>query len=872
MEVGGPHEAGRRKGDQGLDAPAPNGGRLSETVGRPFLNQSVFSLGKTIERWKMAQQLQEITGRFDSERQRFENTDDDCLIGRFWINNEAGDPTCPVSTKEGDKLVSVKVTVPRGTELVKGVEYRLFGKWSSYTNKRTGKVEDQFAAQSYVEHAPVSAEAIIHYLAKYGEGCGVGIVRATLIYNQYGKDAVKTCRGQPEAIAELLAKHGQRVSIEDLTILAARLEVNRVREQASIELNAILMRRGFPRRTVDLAFEKWGLSAAQRIKADPFMLMELPGCGFLRCDQMWLELGLPRQDIRRQSMCAYYYIDKMSDGSIWLAEDFAYQSIKKHVGSVNVTPLAAVESAIDNGWLSRRCGIGQAGELVDLHHPAGRRFLAVQKDRDNEDTIAKCIREAKKELAKWPDATQIEHTTSHQRTELQKATREIIGVFCGCGGTGKTHTVARLLKTIEEHGDFSRIAVMAPTGKAAARLTENMAKAGVHLIAKTFHSHYFMLKATGLNEWQFDLIIVDESSMIDAWMMAEILKNRPRNCHVLFVGDIHQLPPVGKGCPLRDMIAAGVPTGELRAPMRNTNGVMEACMAIRDCQPWAPINELSLVECRPESVAMNVMIEYQRFRNDPEMAGKDITVLCATNRLRQRLNQLLQDDLNPGGFEIPYTKFRIGDRVVCTKNQWRDLDKARGFDDGAPTRRKGNMSEALEVYCANGELGSIVAANESRIWVEFEAPKKTAVFFVPRKGKPTEAELEAGEEVGDDEDNNNTTLDLGYALSVHKSQGSEWWRVLVILETGFQVDSLCDRSWIYTAISRAKGDCVLIGNLVDARMMCNRSNISRRKTFLKDLIANGEPVKPAELEGIEEIVTHEGIDVDADAARILLDL
>jgi exodeoxyribonuclease V alpha subunit len=181
--------------------------------------------------------------------------------------------------------------------------------------------------------------------------------------------------------------------------------------------------------------------------------------------------------------------------------------------------------------------------------------------------------------------------TPHQRETVSPLLSSRIAILGGSPGTGKTFTAAQIIKsTAAEHGETS-IKIAAPTGKAAVRINESMQKHGVYIRARTIHSMLGVQEADGGGGWSFvhnrsnplecQFLVVDESSMIDCDLMASLLAARPRGCSILFVGDVGQLPPVGHGAPLRDMIAAGIPYGELTEIQRNAGAIVNACAAIR---------------------------------------------------------------------------------------------------------------------------------------------------------------------------------------------------------------------------------------------------------------------------------------------------
>jgi exodeoxyribonuclease V alpha subunit len=443
----------------------------------------------------------------------------------------------------------------------------------------------------------------------------------------------------------------------------------------------------------------------------------------------------------------------------------------------------------------------------------------------------------------WPEPSSIEGISEHQAEQLGHALSGRIGILGGSPGTGKTYTVAKLILQMLESGlvSSSDIGIGAPTGKAAVRLTENLQKNGLSLRARTWHSLLGIAKNSEADGWSFAhhegnpfpyrVLVGDESSMMDLSLMLAVFRARQSGCHLLIVGDVNQLPPVGSGAPLRDLIAAKLPYGELREIKRNSGGIVEACAAIRDSDPWLHFTQAkgsNLKITHDESideVLDSIQANCTRAEQDGLNPIWDVQVLCAVNDgsklSRKALNTYLQDLLNPGE-KSTGTIFRMRDKAVCTKNGWfKSFDPISGSNEDIQSNDNG------EVFVANGELAEIVSIDAVKIVARLENPAR--VVIVPLRKN-------SDEEGNGPQKSGSGVWDLGYALSVHKSQGSEWRRVLTILDTYPGARMICDRAWIYTAISRAQDESVLIGTGHTAERFCRAAKIFSRKTFLRELI------------------------------------
>ena len=442
----------------------------------------------------------------------------------------------------------------------------------------------------------------------------------------------------------------------------------------------------------------------------------------------------------------------------------------------------------------------------------------------------------------WPDVRNIENITEHQREELAKAISRAgsLAILGGSPGCGKTWTTAQLVKSAGEQIGYRRIGVAAPTGKAAVRLTEAMAEYDVPLRAVTWHS-MLGVEANDSEGWSFrynagnplpySLLVGDEMSMLDVDLAQSVFSARGRGTKFLVIGDVHQLPPVGHGAPLRDMIASGVvPYGELREIMRNDGGIVQACADIRDGKRFRCEGNLRSVPARgavaiKDSLLETISDSSRAFGVD---AVWDVQVLVAVNSkgdlCRKDINLLLQNALNANP-EIPGSPFRLGDKVVNTKNGWfKPSEHHRG----------GCMDENDngEIYVANGELGKVIVAQPKVMHVSLSSPDRTVL--VPRGAAPPTDESNTDED--DASPGTGCNWDLGYALSCHKSQGSEWPIAIVVIDDGGSARRVCSREWIYTAMSRAKQCCYLVGPLEVAQGFASRTAINLRKTFLAELI------------------------------------
>ncbi len=426
----------------------------------------------------------------------------------------------------------------------------------------------------------------------------------------------------------------------------------------------------------------------------------------------------------------------------------------------------------------------------------------------------------------WPEPESINDISDHQRDEYSKATLGRICNLTGSPGTGKTYVIAQVIKAMVSQGivGLDDIVVGAPTGKAAVRMTELLYQAGIAIRARTWYSILWNLDESGKIPCR--VMFGDESSMDDLLLMAGVLRARAPGCHVMMVGDPNQLPPVGNGAPFRDMIAANVPTGKLTEVRRNAGQIVEACARIRDGKSWLdlcnqPDGNLHFHDSKAPEQALD------------DLEGKlgaldlwDTQVLVALNDKgplsRKVVNERLQQFYNVDGEPVaPDSRFRIGDKVVCLKNS--QLPGEKGFSQECES----NLNN--EIYVANGEIGKVTGVEPRGMVVRLEAPARSVVVW---SKKPV-----------DDEDTETVLTgnwDLGYAISVHKSQGSEFLHNFILIDDWPGARQVCDASWILTAKSRGRLHTHYFGNRNTAERFCKIQRLDQRKTFLRERIIDSQ--------------------------------
>jgi exodeoxyribonuclease V alpha subunit len=406
--------------------------------------------------------------------------------------------------------------------------------------------------------------------------------------------------------------------------------------------------------------------------------------------------------------------------------------------------------------------------------------------------------------------------SEHQLLAFREATRNAVGILIGAPGTGKTWLIARIIESLSATQKV--IAIAAPTNKAANRITETLKQQGVEATAATIHGILgaqidnrgkFKFYYNSNNRLSVDYIIIDESSMIDGSLLYSLLEATPDHANVLFVGDCDQLSPVGRGAPLRDMIAAVVPCGKLSEIRRNAGSIVKACHAIKnnetfDCHTQDIEDESSNLvmlnfNAKNPLPTIQKILNYENEKDNNFNRLNDAQLIVATNDKsavsRKQLNAEMVKWLNykPDRDE-KQNRFFEGDKVICLANGSTVTDKNK------------------PIRVANGDIGYIEHSMKETYCVDING----TLVIVPKHSDQWGI----------------YDFDLGYTITAHKSQGSQWKVVIIALDSSFAGNMVCDRHWIYTAISRAERRCYVLGSVEQIQHMTRKSNMWNRKTTL----------------------------------------
>jgi exodeoxyribonuclease V alpha subunit len=703
------------------------------------------------------------------------------LVERVTFHNDENG-FCVLRVKARGKRDLITV-VGHAATISAGEFIQASGEWS---NDRTHGV--QFRARFLKATPPTTIEGIEKYLGS-GMIRGIGPVYAKKLVAAFRELVFDVIEAEPHRLQEVTGIGRKRAN----AITAGWAEQRAIRE-----IMIFLHSHGVGTSRAVRIFKTYGPEAVPVISEDPYRLArDIRGIGFRTADAIAMKLGIERTAmIRARAGISFTLTEALNDGHCGLPRDELLPAAIK---------LLEIPGPIIEGALLLELGQGD----VVAERVEGRDCIFLAGLHRAEQSIAARLKAIARGPLPWPaiDADKaipwVEDKTGltladSQKTALRAALASKIMVITGGPGVGKTTLVNAILRVLA--AKKIELLLCAPTGRAAKRMTETTGRE-----AKTIHRLLETNPKTGgfrrneENPLSCDLLVVDETSMVDIVLMTALMKAVDDRTAVLFVGDVDQLPPVGPGQALADIIASGaVPVVRLTEVFRQAakSQIVQNAHRINAGQApelAKPIEETDFyfVAADDPEIAVPKLIEIvkdripKRFSVDPV---RDIQVLCPMNRggLGARsLNIELQKALNPRTepqIQKFGTTFLVGDKVMQTEN---DYDK--------------------EVY--NGDLGFVTAIDPEvgEIIIAFDGREVTYLL----------GELDQ--------------VVLAYATTIHKSQGSEYPVVVIPVTT--QHYPMLQRNLLYTAVTRGKRLVVLLGQ--KKAVMIAVRNVSGRRRWSK---------------------------------------
>ena len=659
-----------------------------------------------------------------------------------------------------------------------GLEYAFEGEWVH--DPRFGP---QFAFARCRALRPRDLESMRRYLEQRGEN--IGPTLSGRLIEHYGEQALEVCKLDPERVAREVP--GLRLPVAEA--LAERLRESEADEACALELGELFDGVRVPRAVVERIRTEWGALAAERVREDPYGLIgSFVGIGFTTADALAARAGYAPDDPRRLRAGVLHLLREQAHagGHTCLPEE---QLVLEAAALLSVEPFdarQALETLCERGALVR-----SGGRIAFRHYHEAEIAIATRVRRLSGPRVL-------------PGLPQLDDLAEDQQRALANALGCGVFILTGGPGTGKSYTVRRILDSFPE----ARVALAAPTGKAAKRLAELSGREAqtVHRLLEPIYQpgSGFVFRRDAGNRLDLDLVVVDEVSMIDVELMSHLLDALPDRARLILVGDTDQLPAVGAGDVLGDLIASGrVPCTALTEIKRQDEGlIIRNCHRIRRGEDIevdnAHARDFFFVERASEREIAAELLELvaerlpARFGVDPL---RDVQVLVprrqGTTLSCEALNTELQARLNPGR-RLERSRFAVGDKVIQTRNNYE-----------------------LEVW--NGDLGVVQQIEGRSMLVRFDNPSRVV-----------------------DLDLHRNDLELGYAVTVHKFQGSEA-RVVVIPVHASAGALLLQRAWLYTAVSRARQVCVVVGQRREVRRAIQRDAPQRRYTLLEQLLVSSAP-------------------------------
>ena len=670
----------------------------------------------------------------------------------------------------------------------------------------------QFQITSFTEKMPEDAMAMERYLGS-GAIKGIGAALAARIVRRFGADTLRIVEEEPERLAEI-----KGISEKKAREIAAQMEEKADMRKAMM----FLQKYGISLNLGAKIYQKYGDSVYSVLQENPYRLADdISGVGFKIADEIAGRIGIHTDsDYRIKSGMMYTLLQATGEGHVYLPKEELFQRSSELLG----VDVSYMEKHLMDLSMERKVIQKEEGETV-LVYPSRFYYLELNTARMLSELNIDCPED---EAFVQRRIAQIEKETGTTLDEMQKkAVTEAAGhglfILTGGPGTGKTTTINAIIRFFEGEGSELRLA--APTGRAAKRMTE-----ATGYEAQTIHR---LLELNGMpeeerqgqavhfernaeNPLEADVIIIDEMSMVDIQLMHSLLLAVTAGTRLILVGDENQLPSVGPGNVLRDIIRSGeFPVVELKKIFRQASesDIVVNAHKINRGEQVTLSNKSSdffFLKRQDADIIIRVVIALiqEKLPRYVEAKPFDIQVLTPMRKGLlgvERLNQILQRYLNPpdpSKKEKEYGQglFREGDKVMQIRNNYQLEWEIRG-------RYEIPVDKGVGVF--NGDTGILKTINEfsETAEVEFE------------DGRCAEYSFKQLEE-----------LELAYAVTIHKSQGSEYPAVVIPLLSGPRM--LLNRNLLYTAVTRARRCVTIVGSEETFREMIKNEKQQRRYSSL----------------------------------------
>ncbi|MEZ7170861.1 ATP-dependent RecD-like DNA helicase [Sporosarcina sp. OR05] len=717
-----------------------------------------------------------------------------------------------------DKEIVIKGSFP---PLSNEDDYRFTGRLVNHATY--GK---QFDVFTFTKEMPETETGIVHYLS--GDLFpGIGRKTADTIVKQLGKDAIKRILENPDVLDQI-----PKLAADKKETLVTVLQENLGLERSMVQLNEW----GFGPQLSMRIYQTYREEVLELLRENPYRLIEdIEGIGFQRADELGRQLGITGNHPSRVKAAILHTMNLavQSVGHVYLEAENVLPEVKRLLESSQRAEVPfdnisqAVIELVEEGKL---CGEGRRLYIPTLYYSEIGIVSKLDRIMENDHSDKFPVSEIRKAIGEAEERLEVSYAPT-QVDAIEKALHSPAMILTGGPGTGKTTVIRGLVEVYAElHGlsldpkvyaqkeETFPIVLAAPTGRAAKRMSESTG-----LPAMTIHR---LLGFTGQEkedaigkEVEGRLIIIDEMSMVDTWLAHQLLKALPTEIQILFVGDQDQLPPVGPGQVLRDMLdSKKIPVVELKEIYRQSEGstIIELAHMIKNGSLTTDIvkktGDRSFIRATGDQIleAVEQIVKNAVSKGHPI---KNIQVLAPMYKGPagiDGLNKMIQKMVNPPGPDRKEVTFgdvvyRIGDKVLQLVNQ----PESNVFN--------GDM----------GEVISIIKANET--------VDKKEMLIVSYDGIEVEYER-----------NDLNQITLAYCCSIHKSQGSEFPIVVMPVVRGYR--KMLRRNLLYTGITRAKDFLILCGEPEEFSIGIQRTDELERQTTLKERLRKEVAAQSQEVE------------------------
>ena len=748
-----------------------------------------------------------------------------------------------IATLNDGRTIKGNMSDPRYDET-----YRFFG-----VTKEDPKWGPSFQFDSFEAVIDQSVSGMAQYLSRYVRGLGEKL--STRLVEHLGADALTILRKEPERASEV-----KGIDPETVESIKAHFDSIRIDPVAVTRVMDLFRNHKFPRRLAERLVEDFGSDAPDVVLKNPYVLLAYRRVGWKGVDEFAVQTAsYPLGGLGRQRGAIGEAIKRISEEGHTFCTEF--EALNKAFELIHFKPTQeAIESLVSEGIIVR-------------WESEGVPFLALSDLYYAEQSIAESIGFLLGSEASPLEAIDVEGLEPEQAEAVRKMIAYPLSLLTGGPGTGKTFTVAKALEGMIDQGIFS-VAVGAPTGKAAKRAEESLVarlgKANADVKFATIHrllgfqpggedgvegppSSEATKRGRGvtsgfvyneLNKLPYQIIVIDELSMVDVPLFKSLLKAIAGGTRVVLVGDQDQLPSVGPGAVLRDLLRR-IPTTELTTVRRNAGQIVKACHALKNGRIPTPSDRVDLenglnwvhIEVSDvNQIHAQIVNLHQTVKSfDPRWGMQVVTpqntrLAIACDALNESLGDLINPPTAPPGYDSKQPPFRVGDKVVRTKNglvhqlinpqERMDGDIFEIWDDHEKKNWywRGSEYELKQTLVVNGDMGDVLD-----IAVE---PK--ASFAVVELKNPTRIVRISMSD---------PNLQKAYALTCHKAQGSGFPYVIVPVHGCFYWDSkrgtgLFSREWLYTAMSRAETLLVTVGEFKAIEAAAFRKTTHLRRTRL----------------------------------------